>query len=235
MSIHRVVGKILVLAVVIGAATTSPSVARAAGNCNLDYGNWFAGWISGAAPAVEPEGATATLTYRAAASCQNGVHILPYTPAAYAGWVMVQGLNQGLEYAQAGFAFDGNSIGCIRHFAQFNFNYSGAPPTKWGSCVQDGEVHVPKVVYVTGTGGHVKMYIDSTLFLETTFCICSWAQPFQAFFSGESLDLNTDVPGLVATPLDWNHMSVQYVNTNAWHDVCGNITLYSVKTPIANR
>lgn len=217
---------VLVPVLALGLATGGPSVARAAGYCTSGINeSWFAGWISSGSPAHIPEGVSATLTYRRAASCQLGL----YWNAGYSGWVMVQGLYQPHEYAQAGFFFDGNPLSCIQNFSEYNNNFV-LPVRRLIGCVNDGEIHVPKVVYVTGTGGHVRMYVDSTFFDETTFCICNWAQPFQAFYSGEAHDLNGDVPGLARTKTDWNNMQIQYVNVNTWHDVCGNITLYSYVT-----
>jgi hypothetical protein len=155
----------------------------------------------------------------------------PNAPAAYAGWVMVQG-NQGgpgLQYAQAGFAFDGNALGCLRHFSQYNNRFAN-PVTKWGSCVSGGEVHTLKVVYVPASG-KLQMVIDATTFDTTSFNVrTTWARPLQAFFSGEAKDTNTDAPGLAGSKLDWNTMSVQFVSNNAWSDVCGHITLHSVVT-----
>jgi hypothetical protein len=75
------------------------------------------------------------------------------------------------------------------------------------------------------------MTIDGVFFAQTSFCICVWAQPFLAFYSGESADVNTDVPGLAASKTDWNNMSIQYINVQTWHDVCNNTILYSTVVP----
>jgi hypothetical protein len=220
----RALRAILVVAVAVGWWTALPVRVSAAGNCTSPLNNsWLAGWQSNTTPANEPEGVWATLTYRQAASCQFGLLF----NAGYSGWVMLAGNNQQHEYAQAGFIFDGNPLGCIRHFSEYNLNFI-LPTQKTGSCVSDGEVHQPRVQYIPGTGGHVRMYIDSTLFDETSFCICSFARPYQAQFYGESHDLNGDVPGLAATRTDWNAMKIQFLTVNTWHDTCGVIALHRV-------
>jgi hypothetical protein len=89
-------------------------------------------------------------------------------------------------------------------------------------------VHTLKVVYLPASG-KLQMVIDTTVFDTTGFNVrTAWKRPMQATFSGESLDKNTDVPGLAGSKLDWKTMSVQFVGNNGWSDVCGHITLHSV-------
>lgn len=219
---------LLILALSFAVGAVHPSVASAAGNCASPINtHLFAGWESRTTQAHEPEGVSATLTYRRADSCQ-GITIVN---GAYSGWVMLSSNGQQLEYAQAGFHFDGNPLSCLKHFSEYNNNFWPLPAEKDGSCVIDGEVHVPAVTYHTGTGGRVTMTIDGVFFAQTSFCICVWAQPFLAFYSGESADVNTDVPGLAASKTDWNNMSIQYINVQTWHDVCNNTILYSTVVP----
>ncbi len=214
----------LVVAFALGWWTAVPIRVSAAGYCISPLNSsWHAGWESNSTPANEPEGVSAVLTYRSAASCQLG---LPFN-ANYSGWVMLAGYNQAREYAQAGFIFDGWPGDCIRHFSQYNNNFWPLPAEIDGACVSAGEVHTPKVVYVQGSH-HVRMYIDSTLFDETTFSIFSWTLPFVAEYSGESHDWNGDVPGLAATKTDWNNMQIEFLGVNTFHDTCGTIALHPV-------
>lgn len=220
---------IAVVAVLAAPGSIAPKLVLAAGNCTTNGdSSWGAGWWTTYSPASEPEGASAVTTYRTAASCQNGVHVGANPPANYSGWVMVFGQGS-LQYAQDGLMFDGNALGCPRHWSQYNNNFA-YPVEKTGSCVGGGEVHTLKVVYLPASG-KLQMIIDSTVFDTTSFNVrTAWSRPMGVEFAGEAGDPNTDIPGLSTSKFDWNTMSVQFVSNNGWSDVCGHLTLYSVVT-----
>jgi hypothetical protein len=210
---------IVIVVVAVGWTVTSPVSVRAAGSCSTT-GNWFAGWWS--SPTLtgnQPEGANANLTYRTAGSCVG----IGTRDASYSGWVMIAGNNQLNRYAQAGFWFDGNPFGCMRHFSEWDDGYGYHRLT--GSCVGDGEVHTPKVAFVPSTWG-TQMWIDNTLFDTMVACSCFWNKPLEVQYFGEVHDQNGDVPGYSATKTDWSGMQIQYYSNDTWHGTCSTITLY---------
>ncbi len=196
-----------------------PGFARAAGNCGTDKALFAGWWSSPQLTGNEPEGVSAVLTYRSAASCQSvgGGH-----DASYSGWVMVQGNGVNNKYAQSGFEFNGNPLDCIRHFAQYQNGAAG--DSHIGSCVSAGEVHTPAVKFIA-VGSSTQMWIDTTLFLTMNACSCAWPRPLIANYSGEVHNVNGDVPGLAASKTDWGTMKIEYFSDDTWHGTCGTITL----------
>lgn len=192
--------------------------AWAARGCDGNPGNFFAGY-AGVEGAVKIEGASASLTYRTADVCIG----LPGSGQFFAGWTMIAGA-QWFQYAQSGFVYDGNPLGCTRHFAQQS-NDPNTFTTKTGSCVSGGEVHHAWQQYVPNSGGHVRSNIDSTVFLESTFNELNWTHPWSAQYSGEVGNMQDDIPGLAASKTDWSTVQVQYFTDNVYRTTCGHITL----------
>lgn len=211
----------LVVALAVGAmlATTfaSPRVTAAAGWCDGNVGNYFSGW-GGTEGSIKIEGVSASLTYRTADVCLFGGGNFD------TGWTMVAGA-YWYQYAQSGFLFDGNPLGCMRHFAQQS-NSATSFTTKTGSCTSDGEVHRAWQQYLPNTGGHIRSNIDSTVFLESTWNELNWAHPWSAEFYGETGNMQGDIPGLSTRKTDWSSMTIQYYTDNVYRGTCGRITLF---------
>ncbi len=203
--------------------TASPVAVSAAGNCG-QAGGWFGGWQSNGV-GHEPEGVKASLTYRTAASCQ-GIG----ADASYSGWVMITGADRKFRYAQSGFFFDGNALGCMRHFSEWSsVNAAGNFHRKTGACTSSGEVHVPMVKYIAATGA-TEMWIDATKFDTMAACSCNFPRPLAMQFMGETHNINGDIPGLAGTKTNWASEQIQYFIDDTWHGTCGTVTLFKLVT-----
>lgn len=193
-----------------------PGSVLAVRNCDNNVGNFFAGW-SGNEGAFKIEGVSASLTYRTSNVCTFGGGNFD------TGWTMLAGA-QWFQYVQSGFLFDGNPLGCMRHFAQQS-NDPNVFTTKTGSCTNDGEVHRAWQQYLPNTGGHIRSNIDTTVFLESSWNVLNWTHPWSAQFFGEVGNMQGDIPGRSTRKTDWSSMTVQAFTDNVYRDTCGRITL----------
>jgi hypothetical protein len=220
-SSRRAVPLLIALVVGILAGPAAPGIARAARGCDSSPGNYHAGY-TGSESAVAIEGTSTSLTYRTADVCIG----LPGSGQFFFGWTAIAGALD-YQYAQSGFYYDGNPLGCTRHFAQQS-NVLNGYVTKTGSCVGGGEVHHAWEQYVPFSGGHVRSNIDTTVFLESTFNELNWQHPWRAQFSGEVGNMQDDIPGLSTSKTDFSTAQIQYFSDNVYRTTCSHITLVRV-------
>jgi hypothetical protein len=216
----RVQASLVAVAVVLAPILNlaAPATVYGARGCDSNPDHFWAGW-SGVEGTTKIEGVSASLKYRTSDVCTFG------DGNWYSGWTMIAGL-EDFQYAQSGFYFDGNPLGCMRHFAQQSNVANGKPPTKFGSCTSDGEVHRAWQQYVPNSGGHIRSNIDTTVFLETTWNALLWTRPWRAQFNGEVGNMQTDIPGRSTRKTDWSSMTIQAFSDNVYRGTCGRITLF---------
>jgi hypothetical protein len=195
-------------------------------NCDPS-GNYQEGYVSssGSQP-MQYEGASAQLTYEFGNICTQGDTTGNNVSTA---WTMVFS-NDAKGWAQSGLLYI-YGWSYWHHFAQQEYGYpTNTPATKYGSCVNQGEVHQAwQQLKFNGTSYYMSSNIDTTPLLQSSWDpLQHWTQPFYVEFDGETHHDNSDIPGYSSTRTVWSSMQVQNYANDSWYSVCSNVNFSNV-------
>lgn len=207
VSFRKLVGRIIFISLLLGAAVLTPtSVAQAeVYNCGTQ-GNWFDGYYENPSylsnpPADWYEGASTYIVTREGLVCDTNTSSSNFAT----GWSMIAAGN-GSGWAQSGyFRSYGSSITYFSQIASDSTHFQTV--FRYNPIL--GSTHAYRSLYWSGCGC-IQTTVDSTVFQQSTFNPYGrWSFPFVPQFFGETAYRESDMPGLSSSPMTFWGLGVQ--------------------------